>query len=93
MNDKDEANDQVYNVALNDRTSLNELHKMIEDKIIQRVQGIEKKEPTYRDFRSGDVRHSEASIDKAQKLLDYQPKYKISEGLDEAIDWYIKSVK
>jgi UDP-N-acetylglucosamine 4-epimerase len=66
---------------------------MIEDKIIQRVQGIEKKEPTYRDFRSGDVRHSEASIDKAQKLLDYQPKYKISEGLDEAIDWYIKSVK
>lgn len=93
MSDKDEANDQVYNVALNDRTSLNELHKMIEDKIIQRVQGIEKKEPTYRDFRSGDVRHSEASIDKAQKLLDYQPKYKISEGLDEAIDWYIKSVK
>ena len=93
MTENNEAIDQVYNVALNDRTSLNELHKMIEDKIIQRVQGLEKKEPIYRDFRPGDVRHSQASVDKAYKLLEYRPKYKISEGLDETIDWYINSVK
>ena len=93
MTENNEAIDQVYNVALNDRTSLNELHRMIEDKIIQRVQGLEKKEPIYRDFRPGDVRHSQASVDKAHKLLEYRPKYKISEGLDEAIDWYINSVK
>ena len=54
---------------------------------------LEKKKPIYREFRSGDVRHSQASIDKAKKLLDYQPKYKISEGMDEAIDWYINSIQ
>ena len=93
MTENNEAIDQVYNVALNERTSLNELHRMIVDKITQRVQGLEKKEPIYRDFRPGDVRHSQASVDKAYKLLEYRPKYKISEGLDEAIDWYINSVK
>jgi len=91
--DNGEATGQVYNVALNDRTSLNKLYKMIEDRLIQRMQGLEKKEPIYRDFRSGDVRHSKANIDKANRLLNYQPKYLISEGLDEAMDWYIASLK
>jgi UDP-N-acetylglucosamine 4-epimerase len=90
--ENDDAVDQVYNVALNDRTSLNDLYYMIEDKLINKVEGLKKKKPTYRDFRSGDVRHSQASIEKAQKLLDYQPKYKISEGMDEAIDWYVNSL-
>ena len=89
--DNEEATNQVYNVALNDRTSLTKLHQMIEERLIERVEGLEKKKPIYREFRSGDVRHSQASIDKAQKLLDYQPKYRISEGMDQAIDWYIKS--
>ena len=91
--DNDEATNQVYNVALNDRTSLTKLHQMIEERLIERVEGLEKKKPIYREFRSGDVRHSQASIDKAKKLLDYQPKYKISEGMDEAIDWYINSIQ
>ena len=90
--ENDDALDQVYNVALNDRTSLNDLYNMIGDKLIQKVDGLKKKKPTYRDFRVGDVRHSQASIEKAKKLLDYQPKYKISEGMDEAIDWYINSL-
>jgi len=87
--DSDEATDQVYNVALNDRTSLNNLYQMIEERLIQRTTGLEKKEPIYRDFRAGDVRHSQANIDKAQALLEYQPKYMISQGLDEAMDWYV----
>jgi UDP-N-acetylglucosamine/UDP-N-acetylgalactosamine 4-epimerase len=91
--DNNEATDQVYNVALNDRTSLNKLYQMIEERLIQRTEGLERKEPIYRDFRVGDVRHSQANIDKAQALLDYQPKYMISEGVDEAMDWYIKSLK
>ena len=91
--DNEEATNQVYNVALNDRTSLTKLHQMIEERLIERVEGLEKKKPIYREFRSGDVRHSQASIDKAKKLLDYQPKYKISEGMDEAIDWYINSIQ
>ena len=91
--DNDEAIDQVYNVALNDRTSLNQLYQMIEERLIQRVRGLEKKGPTYRDFRAGDVRHSQANIDKAQTLLNYHPTHKIYTGLDEAIDWYIGSLR
>tara|TARA_B110000305_G_scaffold234946_1_gene293803 strand:- start:1141 stop:2184 length:1044 start_codon:yes stop_codon:yes gene_type:complete len=87
--DNDEATDHVYNVALNDRTNLNELYQMIEERLIQRISGLKKKKPIYRNFRSGDVRHSQANIDKAKKLLDYQPQFKISEGMDEAIDWYV----
>ena len=90
--DNDGATDQVYNVALNDRTSLNKLYQMIEERLIQRTEGLEKKEPVYRDFRAGDVRHSQANIDKAQALLNYQPKYMISEGMDEAMDWYVGSL-
>ena len=92
MSSNEESINQVYNVALNDRTSLNELYKMIQDKLMQRVQGLKNKQPIYRDFRPGDVRHSQASIEKAKKLLSYKPKYKISDGLDEALSWYINSV-
>ena len=91
--DNDDAIDQVYNVALNDRTSLNKLYQMIENGIIQRTEGIKNKKPIYRAFRPGDVRHSQANIDKAKALLGYQPKFLISQGLDEALDWYIKSKK
>ena len=93
MTTNKEAIDQVYNVALNQRTSLNQLYKLIEDKIIERVEGLEQKNPVYRDFRAGDVRHSQASIDKAKELLNYRPQYKVSDGLNEAIDWYINSLK
>jgi len=91
--DNDDATDQVYNVALNDRTSLNKLYQMIEERLIQRTEGLEKKEPVYRDFREGDVRHSQANIDKAQKLLNYQPRHMISEGMNEAMDWYVGRFK
>ena len=91
--DNDEATDQVYNVALNDRTSLNKLYQMIEERLTQRTEGLKNKKPIYRDFRAGDVRHSQANIDKAQALLDYRPKYMISDGMDKAMDWYVKSLK
>jgi len=93
MTENSDATDQVYNVALNDRTSLNELYRMIEDSLIKNVKGLEKKEPIYRDFRPGDVRHSQASINKAKELLNYEPQYRIAEGLNEAIGWYINSLK
>ena len=93
MTDNDDAIDQVYNVALNDRTSLNELYKIIEDNLLKRVPNLETKEPIYRDFRPGDVRHSQASIDKAKELLEYEPQFRIAEGLNEAIGWYINSLK
>jgi len=89
--DNDKAVDQVYNVALNDRTSLNKIYQMIEDRLIKRVAGLEKKESIYRDFRAGDVRHSQANINKAQVLLNYQPKYMIGKGMDKTMDWYVDS--
>jgi UDP-N-acetylglucosamine/UDP-N-acetylgalactosamine 4-epimerase len=91
--DNDQATDQVYNVALNDRTSLNKLYQMIEERLIQKVQGLERKKPIYVDFRVGDVRHSQANIGKAQVLLGYQPKYMIAEGMDETMDWYFRLLK
>ena len=90
--DSDNATNQVYNVALNDRTSLNELHQMIQEKLIKRKKGLKNREAIYREFRPGDVRHSQANIDKAQKLLGYKPKYLISEGMDETMDWYVRNL-
>ena len=85
----EKAINQVYNTALNDRTSLNQLYQMIEERLIERVDGLQKKKPTYRDFRAGDVRHSQAEISKAESLLEFEPSHKIDKGLDESIDWYV----
>ena len=83
------STDQVYNVAVNDQTDLNQLYQMIEEKLIDRVDGLTTKDQIYRDFRAGDVRHSLADISKAKNLLGYSPDYKINEGLNESMDWYI----
>ena len=53
-----ETTNQVYNVALNDRTFLNDLYRMIEKILFNRIHGLDEKEPIKRDFRDGDVRHS-----------------------------------
>ncbi len=90
--ENDEATNQVYNVALNDQTDLNQLYEMIEERLIERTEGLDKKSPIYRDFRAGDVRHSRADISKAKSLLGYEPSHKISQGLDESMDWYVKSL-
>jgi UDP-N-acetylglucosamine/UDP-N-acetylgalactosamine 4-epimerase len=87
-----EATDQVYNVALNDRTSLNVLFEMIQHSLSKKVSKLQKKKPIYRDFRAGDVKHSQARIDKARELLNYNPKYNITKGLDKSMDWYIDNL-
>ncbi len=92
MTNNEAAIDQIYNVALNDRTSLNQLYKMIEKRLIERVDGLLEQSPIYRDFRSGDVRHSQADISKAEKLLSYQPSHRIGKGLDESMDWYCNNM-
>ena len=86
------STDQVYNVAVNDQTDLNQLYQMIEEKLIDRVDGLTTKDQIYRDFRAGDVRHSLADISKAKNLLGYSPNYKIDEGLNESMDWYISDL-
>jgi UDP-N-acetylglucosamine/UDP-N-acetylgalactosamine 4-epimerase len=65
---------------------------MIEEKLIQSIQGFEKKEPVYQDFRTGDVRHSQANMEKSKLLLGYLPTHNISQGLDIAFKYYIKDL-
>lgn len=84
----DAAKDQIYNVALGDRTSLNDLFSAIKDALIKNQINI-KLEPIYRDFRAGDVRHSQADISKAKKALGYQPSFNILKGIDKAMPWYV----
>jgi len=87
--DEPSSLNQVFNVALNDRTSLNKLYSMIKDKAIERV-GLDRVlEPIYQDFRVGDVRHSLADITRAKNKLGYHPTHNIGKGLDETLDWYV----
>jgi len=86
------AKDQIYNVALNDRTSLNQLFSMIQSELIKFNSGLKKIDPIHRDFRAGDVRHSQADISKAKDLLGYKPTHKIADGLSEAMSWYVNDL-
>ena len=86
----DEAKDQVYNVAVGDRTSLNQLYFHLRDNLSSRFPHIDEVKPVYRDFRAGDVRHSLADISKGKNLLGYCPSHQIGKGLKEAMDWYIE---
>ena len=87
-----EATNQVYNVALSERTTLNQLFEMIRSLLAPRFAHLNDFKPIYRDFRAGDVRHSQADISKAERLLGYAPKYKIAQGLAEAMDWYVRDL-
>ena len=84
-----ESLNQVYNVAVGDRTTLNELHDHIHRLLLPRCPHLMGGKPIYRDFRAGDVRHSLADISKATKLLGFAPTHNIAEGLELAMPWYI----
>lgn len=88
----DEAKNQVYNVAVGDRTTLNDLFNAI--KAALNENGVTyTKEPVYRDFRAGDVRHSQASVEKIKNLLGYRPEFVISQGIDQVMPWYTAFLK
>jgi UDP-N-acetylglucosamine 4-epimerase len=86
-----EAVGQVFNVALNARTTLNELFELIRQKLSSDFPHLANYRATYHPFRPGDIQHSQADISKAQALLGYEPTHTISAGLDEALVWYRKS--
>lgn len=89
----DAAKDNVFNVAVGDRTTLNDLYNAIKSNLSETIPAIIKAEPTYRDFRAGDVRHSQADISKAKTLIGYQPTHKIMDGVGEAMEWYLSNLK
>jgi UDP-N-acetylglucosamine 4-epimerase len=86
---------QIYNVAVGWRTTLNQLFEMLRVILVELVitdearQSIAASHPIYRDFREGDVRHSLADISKAQRHLGYFPAHGIGRGLELAVPWYI----
>lgn len=83
-----DAQDHVYNVAFGQRTTLNELFTLIRDEVVRHKPGAATAAPVHRDFRAGDVRHSLADISRARRLLGYDPRYDVREGLTLAGDWY-----
>lgn len=85
------ATSQIYNVALNNRTSLEELYSILKEGLLSRIDNLNYKKLVYRDFRDGDVRHSMADITKAVSLLGYSPEYSVINGLENSIDWYIEN--
>ena len=87
-----DAADQVYNVAVGDRTTLNDLFEAIRSTLEPRFPHLKDFKPSYREFRAGDVRHSLADVSKAKTLLGYEPSHRIKEGLVEAMDWYVQDL-
>ena len=81
---------QVYNIAIGDRTTLNALYAQIKTALLPLYPHLQAAQPIYRDFRDGDVRHSLADISKAQRLLGYAPTQRIGQGLELAMPWYVR---
>jgi UDP-N-acetylglucosamine 4-epimerase len=86
------AVNQVYNVAVGERTTLNELFALLQQALRRRDSTLPSQQPVYRDFRAGDVRHSLADIAKAGSRLGYTPAQRIADGLELAMDWYRRNV-
>jgi len=84
-----EPTNQVYNVAVGERTTLNQLYEQLQINLLSSYPHLKGVQPVYRGFRAGDVRHSLADISKAVKLLGYQPTHRIGEGLKVSMDWYV----
>lgn len=85
-----DAVNQVYNVAVGDRTTLNELYEQLRLNLLPRFAYLQDAQPTYRDFRAGDVRHSLADVGKAAERLGYAPTHRIDQGVEVAMDWYVQ---
>lgn len=86
------ARNNVYNVAVSGRTDLNQLFAALKSSMADN-DVIYAKEPVYRDFRAGDVRHSQADISKAEQKLGYAPEFDITTGIAKAMPWYINFIK
>lgn len=91
--DNPNAINQVFNTAYGDRTTLNDLVRLIKENLIAYDDKISQIDVIHGPNRIGDIPHSLASVDKAKRLLNYKPKYNLSEGLTKAIPWYWENLK
>ena len=86
----DNAINQIYNVAVGDRTSLNELFDLLRQNLMAVDPQLRDARPLYAGFRAGDVLHSQADISKASQRLGYRPSHRVAEGLAQAMQWYTR---
>lgn len=89
LTENTEAFGEAFNVAVGGRNTLNELYDLINKELMEHIDGFQRKKAIYRDFRPGDIRHSNADISKAKQLVGYAPTHNIYEGMQQAIEWYI----
>ena len=88
-----DAPNQIYNIAVGDRTSLNELYELLRSSLAERFAHLREASPQRRGFREGDVLHSLADISKARERLGYAPAYRVREGLAQAMAWYVANAE
>ncbi|MBL4750379.1 MAG: homoserine dehydrogenase [Amylibacter sp.] len=84
---------KAFNIASGGRETLNNLYKEISNGLHKKIEELKIKEPIYKEFRAGDIRHSNANISEAKKLLGYQPTHNLQEGLSESLEWYINDIR
>lgn len=87
------ALNQVYNVAYGERTTLNELFSALRNQLGKLDPAISSVEPRYGAVRQGDIPHSLADINKARKLLGYQPEFSLNDGLRLTAEWYFNNLR
>lgn len=88
LSENGDAANKAYNVAVGERTTLNQLFELIRTSLARSIPQVAGIQPEYGPFRDGDIRHSRADIKRATELLGYEPKFTIGTGLDESIAWY-----
>ena len=89
---KPEAVNQVYNTAVGDRITIKEMAETIKMGLAVYNPEIEDINIQFGPIRTGDVPHSKASIDKAKKLLNYQPTHTFKQGIEASLAWYFKNL-
>jgi UDP-N-acetylglucosamine 4-epimerase len=89
---RDDALGEAYNIACGSRTTLLELFEALRCRLTARQPRLADARPVHGPFRAGDVMHSLADIGKARNLLGYEPSHTLAQGLDEALDWYVRNL-
>ena len=84
---------QVYNIAVGERTTLLELYELERELLARHLPSVRDQRPVHREFRDGDVLHSQADIAKARARLGYDPTHRIREGLEQTVRWYVAARK
>jgi len=93
LSDRPRAINKTYNIACGNRTTLNQLLKLIKNSLSPHMPWTAGMEAEYGPFRKGDVQHSLADISRARQLLGYKPQYNVADGMEESIEWYVQTMK